>query len=853
MGRDKGSAPVPVELALLASLYKQPLILTPRAGFALHHHRAVPSITPPSREVLPHLPEEGAGFMLSNLLVRDTPDPLPLKKNRPAHSLVQFVQAKKQEFWDGVIARSYGNRIFCGLRYFNPRKKEPAWNLLIQDQKLFHFYRSQLQQTVRKAEQGFVVLSNAFSRFGFRALDYEQSFRVLYELINFAKAPAYRPDLSLNAQLAHSHYLFRPIEEYAVINGTEYCSLIGIKYPPPSSLTMYLRRFYELDFPLVLRQSIGFCNKQRLYKEQDFNRPIALVLSTVDPRNLKYVEEIKDFRHRMENEKELPVWWHFSVLVRAKDKETLRTRRTQVIGLLKEIGSFGITEKRNLKAGFFSLFPGHDRFYLRRSLIGSANAGDLLSTYVLYRGDADPVDYLQDRLHGVFAYNPFTRREKAHHRAICGPTVGGKSFFVIKDILAHLIANPMVWVVDLSSSYADLFELLQEELPSETAIMKVSRAETSFHFNPFLLADPSAQVPEEQFEFCTGLLKLMAGREFLTPTNELTIRNGLTEFFNAYKILLRNQREAVPIPPITLLANILEMELDQRELASAFQLWTLGRRGQMFNTGKDTLHSARYCYFDLRDLEGEKELMTAIVYVIFSKLYRDISDERLRTVEKRFVLDEAHRYITDEAFSPWISLIVRTGRHWNIMLDLITQSLTDLDDPSQPWSRAIITNLKQAFFFPGQKDVEHSFRKLQMTEHHIQQYTKLDPARYEVLYWSAGGLRRILRPVTDQYTYWLATTDARERRVKRLMKRLHKGSVRNSIEDLVRLAGHCRNTEERLAVVEPYLEKHLIGEYEPASPHAPSSTTKDENQVTGDAVPVDYSVIDAAGEERAPV
>ena len=64
--------------------------------------------------------------------------------------------------------------------------------------------------------------------------------------------------------------------------------------------------------------------------------------------------------------------------------------------------------------------------------------------------------------------------------------------------------------------------------------------------------------------------------------------------------------------------------------------------------------------------------MTAIVYVIFSKVYQSTVDE-LRRVEKRFVLDEAHRYLTDEA-SHFDFLIVRTGRHWNIMLDIITQS-----------------------------------------------------------------------------------------------------------------------------------------------------------------------------------
>jgi len=763
-----------------------------------------------ARVALEQLPEEGAGFMLSNLLIRDTPQPAPLRKNSEAPPLIRFVQSRKQTFWDSLISRSYGNRILCGLRYFPPRKNEPGWNMLIQESRLFRFYLDQIQIGIRKLEQGYLALASALARFGFQPMDREQSFAALYELINFTKALAYRPDLSLNAQLAQSHYLFRSGEEYLVINDREYVSLIGMKYPPPTSLAMYLRRFYELNFPLILRQSIGFASKERLFKQQDFNTPIALALSTMDSKNLRYVEEVKDFRGRIENDKELPVWWHFSILVRAEDKETLRTRSAQVISLLKEIGSFGVTEKRSLKSGFFSMLPGHDRFYLRRALLGTANAGDLLSAYVLYQGDKDPVDYLQDRLHGVFAYNPFTSRERAHHRAICGPTVGGKSFFVIKDLLSHLVVNPMIWVVDLSASYLDLFELLREEMPSETAIMRVSRHESNFQFNPFFLADPQAPVPEEQFEFCMGLLKLMAGPNLTNPANEMAMRKGLAEFFNAYRILLRNQQQGTPIPPITLLASILEMEVQQPDLASAFSLWTVGRRGELFNTGRDTLQSARYCYFDLRDLDGEPELMTAIVYVIFSKVYRDIADENLRSIQKRFVLDEAHRYITDPAFSHWIALLARTGRHWNIMLDLITQSLADLDSPDQPWSKAILTNLKQAFFFPGQKDAETSFRKLQLTDYHIQQYKKLDPSRYEVLYWSDGGLRRLLRSVADPYTYWLATTDARERNVKRLMKERHDGNVRWAIEELVQLTAQCRNTEERLAILEPYLEDHKM-------------------------------------------
>jgi len=752
------------------------------------------------RSAIELLPDEGAGFMLSNLLIRDTPKPVPLVSNPAAPPLIQFVQGKKQAFWNDLISKSFSNHILCGLRYYPVKRKEPPWSVMVQERKVHRFYRDQLKEAADQLKQGFVNLSRGFARFGFRTLTREESFTALYRLINFSNPATYRADLSLNTQLAQSRIRF--YDEYLVVNDTEFISLIGMKYPPPSSVAIYLRRFYELGFPLILRQAIGFAGKEKLFKKLDFNLPIAMALSRIDPKNLIYAEEVQNFRDRIENNKELPLWWHFSILVRAGDKETLRVRRAEVIGLLKEIGSFGVTEKRNLKAGYFSMLPGHDRFYTRREPLCSANAGDLLSAFVLYPGDTNPVDYLQDRLRGVFAYNPFTHREKAHHRAVCGPTAGGKSFFVIKDLISHLIVNPMVWVVDLSASYLDLFELLQEELPKETAIMRVSRNDSNFAFNPFLVKNPQEEVPEEQFEFCMGFLKLMAGTELATPANEMAIRRGLKEFFNNYRALLKNQTEPEPIPPLGLLANILQMEARSPGLAAAFELWTTGRRGELFNSGRDTLQSARYCYFDLRDLEGEPELTTAIVYVIFSKVYRDIANENLRAVQKRFILDEAHRYIADPAFSFWINLIARTGRHWNIMLDLITQSINDLQ------SNAILTNLKQAFMFPGQKNIDDSFDKLQLTEYHIEQYKKLDPSRYEVLYWSDGGLRRILRSVADPYTYWLATTDAGERAMKRKMKERF-GNVRDAIEELVRVTADCRNIKDRISTLQNYFGEEL--------------------------------------------
>src|SRR5512136_2251064 len=99
--------------------------------------------------------------MLSNLLIRDTPQPQPLRKNPEAPPLIQFVQSKKQAFWDDLISKSFGNRILCGLRYFPPKKKDPNWSLLVQEYKLLRFYRDQIRDCVKQLVQGYLALASS--------------------------------------------------------------------------------------------------------------------------------------------------------------------------------------------------------------------------------------------------------------------------------------------------------------------------------------------------------------------------------------------------------------------------------------------------------------------------------------------------------------------------------------------------------------------------------------------------------------------------------------------------------------------------------------------------------------------
>ena len=749
------------------------------------------------------LPDEGAGYMVSNLLVRDISQPIQLVSNPDARPIFQFIQREKQRYWGERILHSYANRLVCGLRYYPVNKKEIPASVLMSDRRIIKFCEEELRIAADRLEQGFLNLKRGFKRFHFRELDRSETFNELYYLINFSAPPpcGYRKDFSLNIQLAASKYQFHVKDEYLVVNDKDYMSVVGMKIPPAVSVAMYLRRFYELDFPMILRQGVGFRQKNKVMREQDRNLPIAQALSKIDAKNLRYIEESMDMRQRME-EGEFPVWWHFNTVVRANNKDELRRRKIEIVSLLKEIGSTGCPEQNNLKLGFFSTLPGLDRFYTRKLPLMTGNIGHFFSAYTLSQGDIRPVEYLQDQLKGVYAYNPFTRKLTAHHRAICGPTAGGKSFFAIKDLVSHLITNPMIWVIDLSVSYLDFFELLKEEMPNDTAIMQVSRENSNFEFNPFLVKNPqNPKIPARQFEFCLEFIKLIIGPKLCTPEHEVDIQECLEIFFTTYRVMLKGQigqSNPEPIPPLDLLSSFMTTKLQNKTVSAAIELWTTGRKGALFNSGRNTVENARYTYFDLRDLDNEPELTKAIVFVIFSKVNNDISDESRRFVEKRFVLDEAHRYIADPAFAKPIEHIIRAGRHWNIMLDIITQSINDLK-----YSDAIMTNLKQAFFFPGMKNIEEAFKRLQMNDYHIQQYQTLDSSQYQTLYWNDAGMRRILQSVSDPYTYWLATTNAEERAYKKRMREKMPNTM-ETIKKLVEVTAGSQSLEERTTKLKHY-------------------------------------------------
>lgn len=749
------------------------------------------------------------GFTISNYMDRDISMIYPLKNNKKVSKIIKYVQEKKQVFWDEISTKSFSNKIYCSLRFWNPIKKEVPWTALIQEKKLYEFSEKEIEVKVEKLYQGYLTLKSSFSKFGFYLLEKEDVFKILYKSINHSSPPKYRNDLSLNVQLAHSGYFFK--KDSVLISNRYYCKLISIKYPPKESFSLYLERLYDLNIRIVVKQSFKIMNYQKMEKKIMANQNIARSLSNIDKSSENYVLEADEFMNEVKVDREIPVKWNLSIMLVSENERILNEKSFEVINILKEIGSTGMVEQFNLKNGYFGMLPGHEKINARYSTILTKNAGDFFSAYLLFRGDNNPVDYFLDRTNGIFSYNPFTKRENAWHMAITGPTGGGKSFMVNKMLLSSLVEDPFIYVIDLSRSFSEFFEFLNEELSDDTSILTVSKDETNFSFNPFILENPDGEISEQQMKFCEGLLKIMIGSNLINEGNRIILTDTLKQFFIQYRSILRNLRGRVPRPPLDVLIPVLEQNSDQREIPDALRYWREGRRGKLFNSGKDTISSAKYVYFDIRDMEGAEEEMSAIIYTIFNKIYSDITKPEFLDKPKFLFLDEAHRYLKNREFSFWIDLLIRMGRHFNLLVGIITQSINDLVT-EEDWSEGIVNNIKQGIFFSGQKNIENAFSKLQMNSNHINLYNEMKSSKREFLYWSAKGIRRVLTPLTDSHTYWMATTDPKERMLRGIIKKeIFNSDTGRSIEACVKATEKCEDeVDKRVACLEKYLDQNKL-------------------------------------------
>src|ERR1019366_7854621 len=124
---------------------------------------------------------------------------------------------------------------------------------------------------------------------------------------------------------------------------------------------------------------------------------------------------------------------------------------------------------------------------VRAKRVKTDNLADFLPLYEPYQGKGvRPVCLFHNRFSGLVSYDPFDQRLPNYNGLVTGSSGAGKSFLNNLILLQFMTQKPVVFVIDIGSSYRKLCEFMNGQYID---IAPPKDTETRKAINPFQLEE----------------------------------------------------------------------------------------------------------------------------------------------------------------------------------------------------------------------------------------------------------------------------------------------------------------------------------------------------------------------------
>ena len=323
------------------------------------------------------------------------------------------------------------------------------------------------------------------------------------------------------------------------------------------------------------------------------------------------------------------------------------------------------------------------------------------------------------------------------HTLILGATGAGKSFLLNFLLVQALQYDPRVLVLDLGGSY----RWLTKFLGGGYIELSPDDPDATISLQPFSLP-PS----DRTFQFLTGwigrLLRLGGYRLGGADTSE--IRNRIEDLY------------AFPVQRRTLSVFVRSLP---RTMWPAMSRWHGdGPWGRFFDSpqGEDGLDLDDWQVIDLAGAAEHEDLCEAALFYLLERLRIALDDPDEVDRVKLMVVDEAWRYLRDDAVLGYLAEAAKTWRKRNAALVMATQSAVDVT--GTPGAAALIESMPTRLFLANPDlpaDVAELFR---LNDTEMSCIRGLQPKRE--MYLRRSGLAAVTRLQVDPQSYWLYTSNA---------------------------------------------------------------------------------------------
>jgi type IV secretory pathway VirB4 component len=629
------------------------------------------------------------------------------------------------------------------------------------------------------------------------------------------------------------------------INGRP-AKVLTWKIPPQLSCAhLFSQLQAELSFPFSIRQNFVLEPMAAKLPMLKLKANMAAALEGRSAAAAEYRAEAEELITELEHDKKPTFRWYFAIVVSDDTEEGLRDKAIQIASRMRRLkGAEVLEETSNRLLGEIATLPGNARFGLRANIVTSVSVANLACLYKLDRGDKSPFLLFGDRRSGTFGYSLFSRAEVSWNRAVLGLPGSGKSMLLNAFLLGTASFPSQAYVLDRGNSYGPIFEVLSSEMPGDVASMRFGSG--NFRCNPFPLvwalkerarqkADGSYRMelpdgghlecPVESAKtfFESWLDGLIGQGKPLEPAAKNRLDKALkgdkgrggffSDFENQCQMFIAHEgsRDAyanIPKPrPLSCLLTHLRSEAP--EFKAAVELWTREPRSQYFDSGDDSIASAKYIYFELSGIENDPLLAVPFVMCLVGAVWQRVQNPRFIDEKKIVLIDEAWAFLAQPAFQKVIEDMFRTIRKFGGGVTLATQSPQEIK--SGP-ARQMLQTMSEFFLYRGFQEPEFLEQDLQMDSHHQELHESLreDAEKREVFFASKRGLHRVLTVEIPPALYWFATTDSEDKAERaRFCRRF------GLAEGIRRLVAACdgrtiSSADVRLARVRAYAERHHI-------------------------------------------
>lgn len=379
-------------------------------------------------------------------------------------------------------------------------------------------------------------------------------------------------------------------------------------------------------------------------------------------------------------------------------------------------------EKYNLKAAYFSQFPGFEYIDKVNVCLDSEHVSNFMPIdkprmYYPTKDDSKFIHfYTKEEQH--IKYDPFSESTDNSNAMVIGGSGSGKSFTVNNILYQYAAHNPQIAIIDYGGEGAGSYKNFTEN--QNGTYLEISMDSDMFSINPFegfyygqkiknergyydWIEDPEGEpVPQQDTAIMATLVNMIKNTDDeIIPAN---IKYELNQCVKRYYKTKNNNKDDSCV-----LAEFAELELKENKVFKDTE-WDLykniyqfigegqnkGIYANFFKKSKEIKSTDVVC-FDLAGLDSEEKLKRVLVPALLNTIQTKIlADKKNLHRKKMLIMDEAWQDLNGGEMGNFMEVSFRTIRKLMGQITIITQSYRDV--LNSPIRDALMKNTSYYYF-----------------------------------------------------------------------------------------------------------------------------------------------------------